>query len=52
MMKDPDLAAPMRLSPKEEHGWYLFFDVKNWRRERVRILNRIYMLFAKCQSLT
>ncbi|KAL1800043.1 hypothetical protein ACET3X_000385 [Alternaria dauci] len=34
MMKDPDLAAPMRLSPKEEHGWYLFFDVKNWRRER------------------
>jgi CCR4-NOT transcription complex subunit 2 len=52
MMKDPDLAAPMRLSPKEEHGWYLFFDVKNWRRERVCILNRIYILFAKCQSLT
>lgn len=35
MMKDPDLAAPIRISPKEEHGWYLFFDVKNWRRERV-----------------
>jgi len=34
MMKDPDLAAPIRISPKEEHGWYLFFDVKNWRRER------------------
>jgi len=34
MMKDPDLPAPMRLSPKEERGWYLFFDVTNWRRER------------------
>ena len=37
MMKDPDLPAPIRLSPKEERGWYLFFDVTNWRRERVRI---------------
>jgi CCR4-NOT transcription complex subunit 2 len=37
MMKDPDLPAPMRLSPKEERGWYLFFDVTNWRRERVRM---------------
>lgn len=36
MMKDPDLPAPIRLSPKEERGWYLFFDVGNWRRERVR----------------
>lgn len=35
MMKDPDLPAPIRLSPKEERGWYLFFDVNNWRRERV-----------------
>ncbi|KAL6154799.1 hypothetical protein ACJBU6_06418 [Exserohilum turcicum] len=34
MMKDPDLPAPIRLSPKEERGWYLFFDVNNWRRER------------------
>ncbi|KAF2850458.1 hypothetical protein T440DRAFT_489679 [Plenodomus tracheiphilus IPT5] len=34
MMKDPDLPAPLRLSPKEERGWYLFFDVGNWRRER------------------
>ncbi|CAI6337558.1 unnamed protein product [Periconia digitata] len=34
MMKDPDLPAPTRLSPKLEHGWYLFFDVTNWRRER------------------
>jgi len=34
MMKDPDLPAPIRLSPKEERGWYLFFDVGNWRRER------------------
>ena len=38
MMKDPDLPAPIRLSPKEERGWYLFFDVNNWRRERVRNL--------------
>ncbi|KAL6711024.1 hypothetical protein ACN47E_006899 [Coniothyrium glycines] len=34
MMKDPDLPAPIRLTPKEERGWYLFFDVVNWRRER------------------
>ncbi|KAF1834073.1 hypothetical protein BDW02DRAFT_499246 [Decorospora gaudefroyi] len=34
MMKDPDLPAPIRLSPKEERGWYLFFDITNWRRER------------------
>lgn len=34
MMKDPDLPQPIRLSQKEERGWYLFFDVTNWRRER------------------
>ncbi|KAH8729100.1 hypothetical protein GQ44DRAFT_823827 [Phaeosphaeriaceae sp. PMI808] len=34
MMKDPDLPSPVRLSAKEERGWYLFFDVNNWRRER------------------
>jgi CCR4-NOT transcription complex subunit 2 len=38
MMKDPDLPAPIRISPKVERGWYLFFDVTNWRRERVRTL--------------
>ncbi|KAI8938559.1 hypothetical protein NX059_004442 [Plenodomus lindquistii] len=38
MMKDPDLPAPIRLSPKEERGWYLFFDVGNWRRERVSLI--------------
>ena len=36
MMKDPDLPAPIRVTPKQERGWYLFFDVVNWRRERVR----------------
>lgn len=35
MMKDPDLPQPIRISQKEERGWYLFFDVTNWRRERV-----------------
>lgn len=35
MMKDPELPDPVQISPKEEHGWYLFFDVTNWRRERV-----------------
>lgn len=35
MMKDPDLPAPIRISQREERGWYLFFDVTNWRRERV-----------------
>ncbi|KAF2260737.1 hypothetical protein CC78DRAFT_584520 [Lojkania enalia] len=34
MMKDPDLPQPMRISPRVERGWYLFFDVTNWRRER------------------
>ncbi|KAF1960577.1 hypothetical protein CC80DRAFT_403643 [Byssothecium circinans] len=34
MMKDPDLPAPIRISAKVERGWYLFFDVTNWRRER------------------
>lgn len=40
MMKDPDLPGPIRLSPKEERGWYIFFDVTNWRRERVS--SRLY----------
>lgn len=34
MMKDPDLPQPIRLTPKEERGWYIFFDVNNWRKER------------------
>lgn len=34
MMKDPELPQPIRISQKEERGWYLFFDVTNWRRER------------------
>jgi CCR4-NOT transcription complex subunit 2 len=40
MMKDPDLPQPIRISPKEERGWYLFFDVTNWRRERVCLMLR------------
>jgi CCR4-NOT transcription complex subunit 2 len=36
MMKDPDLPQPIRTTPTQERGWYLFFDVTNWRRERVR----------------
>ncbi|KAF2113487.1 hypothetical protein BDV96DRAFT_496683 [Lophiotrema nucula] len=39
MMKDPDLPQPMRISSKLERGWYLFFDVSNWRRERVGYTN-------------
>jgi CCR4-NOT transcription complex subunit 2 len=35
MMKDPDLPQPIRTTPTQERGWYLFFDVTNWRRERV-----------------
>ncbi|KAF2805800.1 uncharacterized protein BDZ99DRAFT_501404 [Mytilinidion resinicola] len=34
MMKDPELPQPIRISQREERGWYLFFDVMNWRRER------------------
>jgi len=47
MMKDPDLPAPIRVSPKVERGWYLFFDVTNWRRERVRIHLRYKHIGAK-----
>ncbi|KAL5119164.1 transcriptional regulator [Pleosporales sp. CAS-2024a] len=34
MMKDPDLPPPVRITPTQERGWYIFFDVNNWRRER------------------
>jgi hypothetical protein len=37
MMKDPDLPQPIRTTPTQERGWYLFFDVTNWRRERVSL---------------
>ena len=36
MTKDNDMPQPTRVSSKEERGWYQFFDVNNWRRERVR----------------
>lgn len=26
---------PVRISEKQERGFYVFFDVTNWRRERV-----------------
>ncbi|KAF2748757.1 hypothetical protein M011DRAFT_421050 [Sporormia fimetaria CBS 119925] len=34
MMKDPELPPPVRISQRLEHGWYIFFDVMNWRKER------------------
>lgn len=36
MMKAKEFGEPVQLpSHKEERGWYYFFDVHNWRRERV-----------------
>ncbi len=35
MMKDTSYGMPMRVSDKQERGFYIFFDVTNWRRERV-----------------
>lgn len=36
MMKAKEYGDPVPLpSAKEERGWYYFFDVNNWRRERV-----------------
>ncbi|KAF2455092.1 hypothetical protein BDY21DRAFT_351192 [Lineolata rhizophorae] len=35
MMKDNSIAQPIRVSEKQERGLYIFFDVNNWRRERV-----------------
>ncbi|KAL1622141.1 transcriptional regulator [Diplodia seriata] len=35
MMKDNTFPQPQRISEKSERGCYIFFDVNNWRRERV-----------------
>ena len=35
MMKDLHSAPPQQLNSKQERGAYVFFDVNNWRRERV-----------------
>lgn len=43
MMKDPNFGAPMRINEKQERGYYVFFDVNNWRRERVSS-NRTFLL--------
>lgn len=38
MMKDSQFANPPRkLTEKTEFGWYIFFDINNWRRERREI---------------
>lgn len=35
MMKDTQFGGPpTRINPQQERGWYVFFDVGNWRRER------------------
>lgn len=34
MMKDAQMAAPLRVSERSERGVYIFFDANNWRRER------------------
>lgn len=34
MMKDSQMAAPIRVSERSERGVYIFFDAINWRRER------------------
>ena len=39
MMKAKEFGEPQPLpSQKEERGYYYFFDVNNWRRERVSLL--------------
>lgn len=35
MMKDSQMAQPIRISERSERGVYVFFDAVNWRRERV-----------------
>lgn len=34
MQKDPNSQPPVQINEKQERGWYIFFDVLNWRRER------------------
>jgi CCR4-NOT transcription complex subunit 2 len=38
LQKDPTFAAPTRVSPKEERGFFIIFNVNAWRKERVRLL--------------
>jgi len=38
MMKAKEFGEPVQLpTGKEERGYYYFFDVQNWRRERVSV---------------
>lgn len=41
MMKDQQVAAPIRISERTERGVYVFFDAMNWKRERVG--DRLYV---------
>ncbi|KAF2835242.1 hypothetical protein M501DRAFT_1008656 [Patellaria atrata CBS 101060] len=34
MQKDTTYGQPVRISDKQERGYYVFFDANNWRRER------------------
>lgn len=34
MMKDTQYGMPTRINQQQERGYYIFFDVGNWRRER------------------
>ncbi|KAF1987410.1 hypothetical protein K402DRAFT_392680 [Aulographum hederae CBS 113979] len=34
MMKEQSFPQPVKMNPVQERGYYVFFDVLNWRRER------------------
>lgn len=44
MMKDNNYGMPIRITDKQERGFYIFFDVTNWRRERVSFVRSNYYL--------
>jgi CCR4-NOT transcription complex subunit 2 len=35
LQKDPSFAAPTRIDAKQERGFYIIFNVGQWRKERV-----------------
>jgi hypothetical protein len=39
LQKDPNVAAPTRIDAKQERGFYVIFNVNQWRKERVSIPN-------------
>lgn len=52
MMKAKEFGEPVQLpSQKEERGWYYFFDVQNWKRERKEFILNYEHLYHPSERL-